>query len=301
MLADSSTLASWPEEYARLRDERDFYRSLSVEPLRELDRFVAQATETLDEVRAALQGPARDRAAYRSRLNVLSQSFHRLEQLCGQLELPSFRRRIGNALQLLQEQRASELATGDELLPVLEIIDDLACHVTLAHQTLHFRPTSAQAEPVETAASAADEHSTSRALQLLAARIAVEQGKDVQLAIAGVADIPEAWRSTLFDVLGQLLRLSIEDSVESIEARAAYNKPQSASIVIDFQPPTSDERCSLLSFHDDGRGLGKEHLPTIASLRESLLRLGGKLDLSSKRGQYCRVMMHLPALPAPER
>jgi hypothetical protein len=296
MLADSSTLASWPEEYAKLKDERDFYRSLSVEPLRELDRFIATAADAMDELRAALQGPARDRSAYRSRLNVLNENFQRLEQLCGALELPSFRRRITSALQLLQEQRDNPESTGDELLPVLEIIDDIACHVTLADQVLHCRPKSAPAVDEDAEISGAD-HATSRALQLLAARIAVEQGKDVSLAVVGVTDIPESWRSTLFDVLGQLLRLSIEHSIEPGELRQGAGKPQSGSAVIDFQAANETGRGPALSFHDDGRGLGKEHLPDVAMLRESLLRVGGKLEFASKRGQYFRVRMQLPPAP----
>ena len=62
--------------------------------------------------------------------------------------------------------------------------------------------------------SSARSRSSSSALQQLSDRFASEQGKRVALVTMGLEDIPEPWISTLFDLLGQLLRNSIEHGIE---------------------------------------------------------------------------------------
>jgi signal transduction histidine kinase len=172
------------------------------------------------------------------------------------------------------------------------------------------------------------------ALTQLAERFALEQDKHVALVTMGLEDIPEQWISTLFDALGQLLRNAIEHGIEAPEQRIAQGKPELGTLVIEFldrgesgfELNMQDDGAGLdaeriaetavrqgvlepgsaatlapsrlvslifqpgLTTARDGlhRGQGMQ------IVRDHVLRLGGRIQVATKRGQFTRYRMYLP-------
>ncbi len=174
------------------------------------------------------------------------------------------------------------------------------------------------------------------ALQQLVEKSAAEHGKRAALVTMGLEDIPEASVSALFDLLGQLLRNAIEHGIETPARRGARAKPESGTLVVEFvdrdahgfelnvqddgagldaeriaevavrqgllsadaakslDPP----RLASLIFHPGlttakdaaRRGLGMQ------IVREHVHRLGGRIQVATKRGHFTRLRISLPAV-----
>jgi two-component system chemotaxis sensor kinase CheA len=166
-------------------------------------------------------------------------------------------------------------------------------------------------------------------------RLAHEHGKEVSLITLGLEDIPESWVSTLFDLLGQLLRNAIEHGIETPAERLAKAKSAQGTLVVEFIARVDSFE---LLMQDDGRGLdagGIAHsavkkglLSTQAAqlldharlvslifqpgvttaadatrrgqgmkiVRQHVQRLGGRIQASTKTDLYTRFRVQLPAL-----
>ncbi|HEY7929839.1 MAG TPA: ATP-binding protein [Steroidobacteraceae bacterium] len=174
------------------------------------------------------------------------------------------------------------------------------------------------------------------ALEQLADRCAADLGKRVGLVTMGLEDIPEEWTGTLFDLLTQLVRNAIEHGIEPVATRATRTKPAIGTLVIEFihcgahgfELNVQDDgggldaegiadaavraglvpaeaaraldptRLASLIFQpglttaavDSRRGQG------MSIVRDHVQRLGGRLQFSTKRGQFTRYRISLPPL-----
>jgi two-component system, chemotaxis family, sensor kinase CheA len=172
------------------------------------------------------------------------------------------------------------------------------------------------------------------ALQQMSEKLTTEYGKSMSLVTMGLEDIPDGWGSALFDLLGQLLRNAVEHGIEPASDRLVLAKPEIGTMVIEFEDKgpqgyqlnvqddgggldcerlaevairlgllTSDAARSMdpsrvvsLMFHPGvttaldpaRRGLGMQ------IVREHIQRLGGKLHVAAKRGQFVRFQITLP-------
>jgi signal transduction histidine kinase len=172
------------------------------------------------------------------------------------------------------------------------------------------------------------------ALTALAEKFALEQDKHVALVTMGLEDIPEQWISTLFDALGQLLRNAIEHGIETPERRVAQGKPELGTLVIEFLDRGENgfelnmqddgqgldaERIAETAVRqgvleagtveslDPGRLVSLIFQPGLTTaadglhrgqgmqiVRDHVQRLGGRIQVATKRGQFTRYRMHLP-------
>jgi signal transduction histidine kinase len=178
------------------------------------------------------------------------------------------------------------------------------------------------------------------ALSALAEKFALEQDKHVALVTMGLEDIPEQWISVLFDALGQLLRNAIEHGIEAPDQRIARAKPELGTLVIEFldrgdngfELNMQDDGQGL-----DAEGIAATAVrqglleavavealapaqlvslifqPGLTTARDSpnrgqgmqivrdhVQRLGGRIQVATKRGQFTRYRMHLPRALNPE-
>lgn len=173
------------------------------------------------------------------------------------------------------------------------------------------------------------------ALQQLSDRFATEQGKRVVLVTMGVEDIPEPWISTLFDLLRQLLRNAIEHGIEAPPQRAERAKPETGMVVIEFidrgaqgfDLNMQDDGAGLdaeriaevavrlgLLTAEAARALDPVRLASVIFqpgvttakdagrgglglqiVRDHVQRLGGRLQVATKRGQFTRYRISFPA------
>jgi two-component system chemotaxis sensor kinase CheA len=157
----------------------------------------------------------------------------------------------------------------------------------------------------------------------------------------GLQAIPEVWRRPLSEVLGELLRNSIEHGIESPAQRTQRAKPEMGTLVVEFIDRGTQG--FDLNVQDDGGGLNAERMaevavrlgllsaqaagtlgaPQLASVllqpgapsatipgqrglglqivREQVHRMGGRLQVAAKRGQFTRYRISLPALAPADR
>jgi signal transduction histidine kinase len=177
-------------------------------------------------------------------------------------------------------------------------------------------------------------------LQQLSDEFATEQGKRVALVTMGLEDIPEVWKRPLSEVLAELLRNSIEHGIEAPAQRSQRAKPEMGTLVVEFidrgaqgfDLNMQDDggglnaermaevavRLGLLSAQDAGAldapqlaslllqpGASSTRIPGRRGLglqivREQVHRLGGRLQVAAKRGQFTRYRISLPALAPAE-
>jgi hypothetical protein len=96
----------------------------------------------------------------------------------------------------------------------------------------------------------------------------------------GLEDIPEAWKSALSEVLGELLRNSIEHGIESTAQRTQRAKPEMGTLVVEFIDRGAHG--FDLNMQDDGGGLNAERMAEVA-VRLGLLSAQAAATLDAPR------------------
>jgi two-component system, chemotaxis family, sensor kinase CheA len=326
-------------EIETLRDQCDLYRSLLLSELAPLAACMTHAIETVERIRAALRMSTRDGGAFRGKIERLQNELSVLTDAMLGLHLPSIASRVSSAQTALRAIELRADISGNDLLPAMVTLEELCSHLLIAADcaAVHLPPADEDcAEDELDAVTHRAQPKFVSALQQLSDRFATEQGKRVALVTMGLEDVPDAWISTLFDLLGQLLRNSIEHGIEAPPQRAERAKPEIGTLVIEFidRGPEGFD----LNMQDDGAGLDAERItevavrlgllsaeaakaldpPILASVifqpgvttaknaarrglglqivRDHVQRLGGRLQVAAKRGQFTRYRISFPAL-----
>jgi signal transduction histidine kinase len=340
---DESAIQVMPQavllEIEMLRDQRDLYRSLLLSELAPLATCMAHALETVERIRAALRMSTRDAGAFRGKIERLQGELSGLSDAMLGLHLPSITSRVTNAQAALRAIELRADISGNDLLPAMVTLEELCSHLLIAADCAAVHLPSADyggaADEPEAAPHRAHRTFIS-ALQQLTDQFATEQGKRVALVTMGLEDIPEPWVDPLFDLLGQLLRNSIEHGIEAPARRAERAKPDMGTLVVEFTDRGAQG--FDLNMQDDGAGLDAERIAEVAVrlgllseqaartldpvrlasvifqpgvttaknpgrgglglqiVRDNVQRLGGRLQVATKRGQFTRYRISFPAL-----
>jgi signal transduction histidine kinase len=324
-------------EFDTIRDQRDLYRSLLLSEPEPLAVFIARGIETVESVRSTLRTPTRSDAAFRGKLERLQTELLALDQALSGLELPTVSCRLQSASAAINEIGLRAEITGNDLLPAMVVLEELCTHLLIAADCAAVHVPIDDGGEIQDAMGAGEPRTQPRlavALQQMSEKLSAEYGKQVSLVTMGLEDIPDQWSSVLFDLLGQLLRNTIEHGIEEPAQRVALAKPEVGTMAIDFvdRGPQGFE----LNVQDDGAGLDCEgiaevgvrlgllspdaaRLPDPARLinlifqpgvttsqdpsrrglgmqivRSHVQRLDGKLQIAAKRGQFVRFQMSLP-------
>ena len=328
-------------ELETLRDQRDLYRSLLLSELTPLAAFMAHALETVERIRAALRLSTRDAGAFRGKIERLQGELSGLSEAMLGLHLPSIVSRVSSAQEALRPIGLRQDISGNDLLPAMVTLEELCSHLLIAADcaAVHLPPAdednAADDDDVEGVQQRAQPKIVA-ALQQLSDRFAIEQGKRVALVTMGLEEIPESWISTLFDLLGQLLRNSIEHGIEAPALRTERAKPDLGTLVVEFIDRGAQG--FDLNMQDDGAGLDSERIAEVAVrlgllsaeaagnidharlasvifqpgvttskipgrrglglqiVRDHVQRLGGRMQVAAKRGQFTRYRISFPAL-----
>ncbi|HEX2790190.1 MAG TPA: ATP-binding protein [Steroidobacteraceae bacterium] len=326
-------------EIETLRDQRDLYRSLLLSELEPLAACMTHALDTVERIRAALRMTTRDDGAFRGKIERLQSELTSLSEAMVGLHLPSVTSRVLSAQATLHaiEQRAD--ISGNDLLPAMVTLEELCSHLLIAADCAAVHLPAADEDGAEEEFETAQQRAPPKfiaALQQLSDKFATEQGKRVALVTMGLEDIPEAWISTLFDLLGQLLRNSIEHGIEAPQQRAERAKPEIGTLVVEFIDRGAQG--FDLNMQDDGGGLDAERISEVAVrlgllsadavrtsdparlagvifqpgvttvknparrgiglqiVRDHVQRLGGRIQVAAKRGQFTRYRITFPPL-----
>jgi hypothetical protein len=330
-------------ELETLRDQRDLYRSLLLSELPPLASFMAQALETVERIRAELRLSTRDAGAFRGKIERLQAELSGLSDAMLGLHLPSIVSRVSSAQETLRPIGLRQDISGNDLLPAMVTLEELCSHLLIAADcaAVHLPPVDEDNDEDNGAddADAGQQRAQPKivaALQQLSDRFAIEQGKRVALVTMGLEEIPEPWISTLFDLLGQLLRNSIEHGIEAPALRTERAKPDMGTLVVEFIDRGTQG--FDLNMQDDGAGLDSERITEVAVrlgllsaeaasnldparlasvifqpgvttskipgrrglglqiVRDHVHRLGGRMQVAAKRGQFTRYRISFPAL-----
>jgi two-component system chemotaxis sensor kinase CheA len=331
--------AALQSEFDSIRDQRDLYRSLLLSEPEPLAIFMGLALETVESIRSALRMPTRDAGAFRGKIERLQMELMGLEQALTALPLPTVSWRLQSASSAINEIALRADITGNALLPVMVVLEELCSHLLIAADTAAVHLTIDEGDEPDEEIEASERRTQPRlaaALKQMSERLATEYGKNVSLVTMGLEDIPEAWSSALFDLLGQMLRNAIEHGIEAPAHRVSLGKSEVGTMVVEFV-----DRGAAgfeLNAQDDGAGLDGDRIAEVAIrlgllnadaprpldpsrivslifhpgvttsrdparrglgmqiVREHVQRLDGKLQIATKRGQYVRFQITLPAV-----
>jgi signal transduction histidine kinase len=326
-------------EMETLRDQRDLYRSLLLSELEPLAACMTHALETVERIRAALRMTTRDNDAFRGKIERLQSELTSLCEAMVGLHLPSVSSRVVSAQATLQAIELRSDISGNDLLPAMVTLEELCSHLLIAADCAAVHLPAADEDGAEEEFDAVEQRAESKfiaALQQLSDKFATEQGKRVALVTMGLEDIPEPWITTLFDLLGQLLRNSIEHGIESPQQRAERAKPEMGTLVVEFIDRGAQG--FDLNMQDDGGGLDAEKISEVAVrlgllsqdaaktvdparlasvifqpgvttvknparrglglqiVRDHVHRLSGRMQVAAKRGQFTRYKFSFPPL-----
>ena len=327
-------------EFDALREQRDLYRSLLLSEPGPLSVFMGYALDTVESLRSALRVQTRSSEAFRGKIDKLQMELLALEQALVGLELPTISARLQNAAAAVNDIGLRAEITGNDLLPAMVLLEELCNHLLSAVDiaAVHL-PLAEEEEEVGQELEISERRAQRRlaaALKQLSDKLSAEHGKSVSLVTIGLEDIPESWGSALFDLLGQLIRNTIEHGIEAPSQRAAVGKPETGTMAIEFV-----DRGAAgyeLNVQDDGGGLDASRLAKVGVklgllsaetaralepvrminlifqpgvttahdparrglgmqiVREHVQRLAGKMQIASKRGMYVRYQITLPSL-----
>lgn len=189
------------------------------------------------------------------------------------------------------------------------------------------------------AAPSAPQSRLEQALQQLSERLVTEQSKRIELVLMGLADVPESLYSSVYDILAQLLRNAIEHGIEAPAQRNAAGKNLSGTLLVQFSVRAGQaevvfqddgqglqaslilqagiergliDNDSLLS-HDPRQASSLIFYPGISTaadkigrgsgmgiVRDHVKRMGGRIQVATKRAQFTRIRIRLPFPGKPE-
>jgi len=246
---------------------------MQIDPL-QLAVFLDATEAGLQLVNAILKEPARTDGEFRAKLDRLLSELHAIKGDASALGVTGVAQRahlIEDHLGALKER--PEL-TGVDFLPLVLKLDELLAHLRSIREVndriTELRDgslaTAFQSHALvnERAAPQVDELATT--LQGLAARLGRDQQKKFRLSLNGLAQIPAEYRTTVRDLLIQLLRNSAVHGIEPPDVRRARTKAEEGLVRAEFRANAEGYE---LVFEDDGAGLALEKLKT-AAIRKHL-------------------------------
>ena len=240
-----------------------------------LQDFLAQADENVNAINAVLKRSGQDQQAYRGKLDDIFRRAHAVKGEAGALGLHA----VAKVAHMLEERvddlKGRESLTGADFLPLTMRLDELMSQLQsirkLIEKLVKFRD-GAAVSPAAPPPDAGDRRRADRTdarklFEQLAARVAEENGKKVQLACSGFepGNVPEHYRQAVKDISIQLIRNGVCHGIESPEERLAAQKAQEGRVFLSFHRKGANFE---LAYRDDGRGLEVERI------REAALRKG---------------------------
>ena len=117
-------------------------------------------------------------------------------------------------------------------------------------------------------------------LQQLAARVALENDKEVALQCTGFDGVPEDYRRAVKDIGIQAVRNAIVHGIEPSAVRSAAGKSRQGTVQLTFQE--SGDTGYKLIVEDDGQGLSKERIKE-AALKKGFITPERALTLDTKQ------------------
>jgi two-component system chemotaxis sensor kinase CheA len=245
---------------------------LHIDPV-QLTSFLNDSNAAMKMINAVLREPTREEGVFRKKLDTLFRQVHSVKGEAAALGLSSIESRAHAFEDDLKSLKEKPALSGNDFLPLVIKLDDLLTHLQSVSElvsrlsSLHI----AQRDTVHTDTavlegekrqSAKGDSGVAATLQLLASRIAVENGKDVALQCVGFEAIPDGYRRAVKDIGVQAVRNAIVHGIEPAAARVAAGKVRQGTIRLSFHG--SGDAGYKLIVEDDGQGLSTERIKEVA-------------------------------------
>jgi signal transduction histidine kinase len=248
---------------------------LHVDPL-QLGSFLDTTETGLQMINAILKEPARTDGEFRKKLGGLFRELHSIKGEASALNLMSIANRVHHLEDMVSDLKKRAEISGNDFLPMVLKLDDLLAHLRGVREmatrlTALKDPTASTAQGAPARPKAAPVGRTgediSPTLQALAEKLAKDHRKAFKLTLAGLADVPPAYVTTVKDCVIQMLRNSAVHGIEASEARRAMAKADVGTVRIDFH--RSGDGYELV-FEDDGAGISPQTLKE-AAVRKNMI------------------------------
>ena len=260
---------------------------LHVEP-KQLGAFLNDTEKSLADINEVLRkrsgGPSRNK----EKLDQIFRMMHTIKGDASSLDLDAFVDKAHDFEGLLEEMRANKQLEGSDFLPLAIRLDDFMTQIDslraliqrlsdlkevvrqegeagivsqqpdTAESLVDFDLEQPAAEVVETDA----ENRIDNTLRNLAHRVAAEQGKQIELTVAGQELLPDIYRKPMSDVFTQFVRNSITHGIELPDERQSLGKPTDGQLSLSINTDTDGQISAV--FRDDGRGISIERLKQAA-------------------------------------
>ncbi|HYM35049.1 MAG TPA: ATP-binding protein [Steroidobacteraceae bacterium] len=266
-------------------------RILHVDP-ESLTGFLTDAEVSLKMVNSILKEPAREEAAFRTKIDSIYRQVHAVKGEAAALGLKTVEQRAHAFEESLNDLKKRANLSGSDFLPLVVKLDDLFNHLAQVremlgrlvdlHQAIASRrmttPTNADTEKkvgewltgqsVDSLESTGllSQKATASALEStlekLAKKVSEAQSKRVQLKFHGLDRVPESYKRAVKDITIQLVRNSVVHGIELPQDRLMAQKPEAGVLNIDFVDRGSEGY--ELVVRDDGRGLQLDRIKEVA-------------------------------------
>lgn len=254
---------------------------LQIDPA-QLTSFLDTTDTGLRLVNSIMKEPARTDAEFRKKLNGLFRELHSIKGEASALNLMSVAQRVHALEDMVSDLKKKPEISGNDFLPIVVKQDELLAHLRgIREMTTRVAGLKAGTElgprsepPAPVRAIALPERPASRSfedlaptLQAMAERLARDHHKSFKLTISGLAEVPQAYYSTVKDCLIQLLRNAAVHGIEASNVRNASSKDDVGAVRVEFRK--GNEGYELM-FEDDGAGISPDNLKA-AAVRKQLI------------------------------
>jgi chemotaxis protein histidine kinase CheA len=265
---------------------------LHIDPV-QLASFLNDSNAAMKMINAVLREPTREEGVFRKKLDTLFRQVHAVKGESAALGLSSIETRAHAFEEDLKSLREKPALSGNDFLPLVIKLDDLLTHLqsvselvsrlsrlhVAQHETVHTDTAVIEGE-VHTQQGGKGDSGVVATLQQLAARVALENGKEVALQCTGFDAVPDDYRRAIKDIGVQAVRNAIVHGIEPAAARLAAGKPQQGTVRLTFRE--SGDAGFKLIVEDDGQGLSTERIKE-AALKKGFITPERALTLDTKQ------------------
>ncbi|GAC1456488.1 MAG: hypothetical protein PVSMB6_14320 [Steroidobacteraceae bacterium] len=255
---------------------------LHVDPL-QLTSFLDTTETSIKLVNTILKEPARTDAEFRKKLAGLFRELHSIKGEASALNLTSVASRVHTMEDMVSDCKKKPELSGNDFLPLVLKLDELLAHLRgvreMASRLSVMKDAPRPAAEAAAAPAAGEPRSDSRArasrpledlqpaLQSMAARLAQDHNKQINLTVAGLTDVPAPYAATIKDCLIQMLRNAAVHGIEAPDVRRGLAKQDAGAVSVQFRRTPSGYE---LVFEDDGAGMTPQNLKA-AAVRTQLI------------------------------
>jgi two-component system chemotaxis sensor kinase CheA len=265
---------------------------LHIDPA-QLTSFLNDSNAAMKMINAVLREPTREEGVFRKKLDTLFRQVHSVKGEAAALGLSSIESRAHAFEDDLKSLKDKPALSGNDFLPLVIKLDDLLTHLqsvgelvsrlsrlhVAPHETVHTDTAVIEEEAPKEQGGKGDSGVVA-ILQQLAARVALENGKEAALQCTGFDLVPEDYRRAVKDIGIQAVRNAIVHGIEPAAARVAAGKPPQGTVRLAFQE--SGDAGFKLVVEDDGQGLSTERIKEVA-LKKGFITPERALTLDTKQ------------------